>query len=79
MVFGDKEEALRRLGTPVRALHYATPISQVSTPDGQREVRDLLGRWEHGVLRSLLIDCIPADRPVAKIDSQRQVPVRNAT
>jgi len=52
-VFGDKEEALRWLGTPVRALSGATPISRLSTLDGQREVRVLLARLEHGVLRSL--------------------------
>jgi putative toxin-antitoxin system antitoxin component (TIGR02293 family) len=49
-VFGDRDEALRWLGTPVRALNYATPISRLSSPDGHIEVMDLLGRLEHGVL-----------------------------
>ncbi len=50
VVFGDKEEALRWLGTPVRALNYATPISRLSSLDGHFEVMDILGRLEHGVL-----------------------------
>ena len=50
VVFGDKEQALRWFGTPVRALNYATPISRLSTSDGQCEVRALLWRLEHGVL-----------------------------
>jgi putative toxin-antitoxin system antitoxin component (TIGR02293 family) len=50
VVFGDKEEALRWLGTPVRALNYATPISRLSSPNGHTEVMDVLGRLEHGVL-----------------------------
>ena len=50
VVFGDKDEALRWLGTPVRALDYATPISRLSSPDGRLEVRAILGRLEHGVL-----------------------------
>jgi Protein of unknown function (DUF2384) len=32
---GDKHEALRWLGTPVRALNFATPISLLDKPDGK--------------------------------------------
>ncbi len=48
-VIGDRDEALRWLGTPVRALDYATPISLLGTPEGIARVRDVLGRMEHGV------------------------------
>jgi putative toxin-antitoxin system antitoxin component (TIGR02293 family) len=49
-VIGDRSEALRWMGTPVRALEYATPISLVDTAKGRRAVIDVLGRIEHGVL-----------------------------
>jgi putative toxin-antitoxin system antitoxin component (TIGR02293 family) len=48
-VIGSRDEAMRWLGTPVRALGYATPISRLATPDGQEEVRTILGRLEYGV------------------------------
>jgi uncharacterized protein (DUF2384 family) len=47
-VIGNKAEALRWLGTPVRALHYET-ISRLASLDGQEEVRAVLGRLEYGV------------------------------
>ena len=49
-VIGDREEALRWLGTPVRGLGYRTPISLLHDSEGQRKVLTLLGRLEHGVL-----------------------------
>lgn len=49
-VIGDKNEALRWLGTPVRALNYATPISLVATAVGRKAVLSTLDRLEHGVL-----------------------------
>lgn len=48
-VIGDKEEALRWLGTPVRALNYSTPISQLATVQGKEAVETVLTRLEHGV------------------------------
>ncbi len=49
-VIGDRSEALRWMGTPVRALDYATPISLVATAKGRQAVITVLGRLEHGVL-----------------------------
>ena len=49
-VIGDEKEALRWLGTPVRALDYATPISRLSDPEGQAAVLNVLTQLEHGVL-----------------------------
>ncbi|MBZ5622218.1 MAG: MbcA/ParS/Xre antitoxin family protein [Acidobacteriia bacterium] len=48
-VIGDKEEAMRWLGMPVRALGYATPISRLNDRDGQTAVLDVLDQLEHGV------------------------------
>jgi putative toxin-antitoxin system antitoxin component (TIGR02293 family) len=48
-VIGDSDEAMRWLGTPVRALDYATPISLLGTGEGARRVEDVLGQMEHGV------------------------------
>jgi uncharacterized protein (DUF2384 family) len=49
-VIGDRETALRWLGTPVRALNYATPISRLHDSDGQSAVLKVLTQLEHGVL-----------------------------
>jgi len=49
-VIGDRNQALRWLGTPIRALDYATPISMLGTSEGTARVQDLLGQIEHGVL-----------------------------
>jgi putative toxin-antitoxin system antitoxin component (TIGR02293 family) len=49
-VIGDKTEAMRWMGTPVRALDYATPVSLLSSPKGRESVMTVLGRLEHGVL-----------------------------
>ena len=48
-VIGDREQALRWLGTPVRALDFATPVSQLATPQGKEAVETVLTRLEHGV------------------------------
>lgn len=48
-VIGDKHEAMRWLGTPIRALNYATPISLLDKPNGKDTVLDVLTRLEHGV------------------------------
>lgn len=49
-IIGDEQEALRWLGTPVRALDYATPISRLNDPEGQTAVLNVLVQLEHGVL-----------------------------
>jgi putative toxin-antitoxin system antitoxin component (TIGR02293 family) len=49
-VIGDREEAMRWLGTPVRALGYATPIAVMSKPEGKTYVMITLSRLEHGVM-----------------------------
>ena len=48
-VIGNREESLRWLGTPVRALNFATPISVLGNPDGVDSVLDVLGQMQHGV------------------------------
>ena len=48
-VIGDRQEAMRWLGTPVRGLDYATPISLLATDEGAQRVSDILGQIEHGV------------------------------
>ena len=49
-VIGDKNQAMRWMGTPVRALGYATPISLVGTRSGRDAIFTVLSRLEHGVL-----------------------------
>lgn len=49
-VIGDRTDAMRWLGTPVRALNYATPISLLHDCAGRDAVLTVLGRIEHGVL-----------------------------
>ena len=49
-VMGNKDEALKWLNSRVRALNYATPLSLLDTPKGQKAVLAVLGRLEHGVL-----------------------------
>jgi uncharacterized protein (DUF2384 family) len=49
-VIGDREEAMRWLGTPVRALNYATPISCFHDPASRKRVLSVLTQLEHGVL-----------------------------
>jgi uncharacterized protein (DUF2384 family) len=40
---------MRWLGTPVRALDFATPISMLGATEGVEKVMDVLGQMEHGV------------------------------
>jgi len=49
-VIGDRSDAMRWLGTPVRALNYATPISLLHNSKGREDVLSVLGRLEHGIL-----------------------------
>jgi putative toxin-antitoxin system antitoxin component (TIGR02293 family) len=49
-VIGDKNAALRWMGTPVQALDYSTPVSLLGTRKGREAVMVVLGRLEHGVL-----------------------------
>src|SRR5260370_14903414 len=63
-VIGNQEEALRWLGTPVRALNCATPISLLRDVHGQNAVLAVLSRLVHCVLLPLLFDllakaCLP--------------------
>jgi putative toxin-antitoxin system antitoxin component (TIGR02293 family) len=46
---GSQEAAMRWLGTPVRALNYATPISALSKPEGKEAILAVLHRVEYGV------------------------------
>ena len=49
-VIGDESQAMRWLGTPVRALDYATPVSLLHRTEGREAVLTVLGRLEHGIL-----------------------------
>jgi putative toxin-antitoxin system antitoxin component (TIGR02293 family) len=48
-VIGDHHNAMQWLGTPVRALNYATPISLLYEAKGREDVLNVLGCIEHGV------------------------------
>ncbi len=48
-VLGSRDEAMRWLGTPVRGLDFATPISLLGTKEGAERVSDILGQMERGV------------------------------
>lgn len=48
-VIGNRGEAMRWLGTPVRALNFATPISVLGTEEGVERVNDVLGQMEYGI------------------------------
>jgi putative toxin-antitoxin system antitoxin component (TIGR02293 family) len=48
-VIGDQQEAMRWLGTPLRGLGFATPISLLGTEEGSLRVADILGQMEHGI------------------------------
>lgn len=47
---GDSEGARLFFRTPLRALAGETPLSFAQTEPGAREIEDLLGRFENGVL-----------------------------
>ena len=49
-VIGDRAQAMRWLGTPVRALNYSTPISRLDGPQGREDVLRVLMQLEHGLL-----------------------------
>jgi putative toxin-antitoxin system antitoxin component (TIGR02293 family) len=49
-VIGTREEALRWLGKPVRALDYVTPISLLLDDAGADQVLGVLTNLENGVL-----------------------------
>jgi hypothetical protein len=48
-IIGSREEAMRWLGTPVRALNFATPVSMLGAKDGVERVNDVLGQMEYGI------------------------------
>ena len=48
-VLGNRNEAMRWIGNPVRALNFATPISVLGTKQGTKRVKDVLGQMESGV------------------------------
>lgn len=47
-VIGDRPEALRWMGTPVRALGYATPVSMLHSPEGRQAVVNVHTQLEYG-------------------------------
>ena len=47
---GDRTAAQRWLSTPAKSFGGETPLSMVQTEVGAREVEDLIGRLEHGVI-----------------------------
>jgi putative toxin-antitoxin system antitoxin component (TIGR02293 family) len=49
-VIGNKTAAMRWMGTPVRALNYATPVSMLHTKKGREAVLAVSGKLEYGVL-----------------------------
>ncbi len=49
-VFGDEAFAREWLHTPQVGLNNCTPLYMMKTEAGTREVEELLGRIEHGVL-----------------------------
>jgi putative toxin-antitoxin system antitoxin component (TIGR02293 family) len=48
-VIGNRQRAMTWLGTPLRGLGFATPISLLGTKMGKEEVTDILGQMEHGI------------------------------
>ena len=48
-VIGNRDEAMRWVGIPVRALDFATPIARPGTREGTAHVEDMLGQMAHGV------------------------------
>jgi putative toxin-antitoxin system antitoxin component (TIGR02293 family) len=49
-VFGDSDRAIQWLGESNPALNNEPPIRVIQTDDGRREVLDILGRIQHGVI-----------------------------
>ena len=42
-LMGDRDEAMRWLGTPVRALDFDTPVSLLGTREGAARVERVIG------------------------------------
>jgi putative toxin-antitoxin system antitoxin component (TIGR02293 family) len=49
-VFANRQKALRWLHSPNPALGGLSPLQSAETPDGWREVEDILGRIEYGII-----------------------------
>jgi len=49
-VFANRGKALRWLQSPNPALGGRTPLNAAQTSEGCREVEDILGRIEHGII-----------------------------
>ncbi len=49
-VIGERETALRWMGTPIHARDYATPISLLNSADGFKRITAVLEQLQHGVL-----------------------------
>lgn len=48
-VIENEERALRWMGTPIKVLGFATPVSLLRTAKGRSAVLKILGQLEHGV------------------------------
>ena len=48
--FGDDDRARRWFQSPHRGLNGRTPAEAAETPEGDWEVRAIIGRVEHGVV-----------------------------
>lgn len=48
-VIGNRDESLRWLGSPIRALDLATPISLLRSQNDVDSVLDVLGQMQHGI------------------------------
>jgi len=49
-VFGDSERALKWMREANPALNNDTPLHAIQTDEGRKEVLDILGRIEYGVI-----------------------------
>ena len=49
-VFANSKKALRWLRSPNPALGGLSPLKAAETSEGSREVEDVLGRIEHGII-----------------------------
>lgn len=48
-VIENEERALRWMGTPIKGLGFATPVSLLGTDEGRAAVLKILGQLEYGV------------------------------
>jgi hypothetical protein len=60
LVVGDRETALRSMGTPAQALDYATPISLLNTDDCFGRVTNVLEQLRHWIYWLQYRECKPA-------------------